>query len=75
MNIHKTLLGAPLTAVVRVKPMATPAPSPVVAAKPSTDAVSLSKVAQMRAAIESGTFKVDAGRIADGLLRSGDLTR
>ena len=39
------------------------------------ESVSVSKVAQMRAAIESGTFKVDAGKIADGLIRSGDLAR
>lgn len=37
------------------------------------DTVSLSKVAQMRAAIESGTFKIDAEKVADGILKSGDL--
>lgn len=39
------------------------------------DSVSLSKVAQMRAAIENGTFKINPERIVDGLIRSGDLTR
>lgn len=75
MNIQKTLLSAPLTAVVRTKPMATPTPTSVSASKTPGESISLSKVAQMRAAIEAGTFKVDAGRIADGLLRSGHLTR
>ncbi len=40
----------------------------------SLDTASFSKVARMRAAIEAGTFKVDAGSIADALLKRGDLT-
>lgn len=49
--------------------------TPTKAAATAGESVSVSKVAQMRAAIESGTFKVDAGKIADGLIRSGDLAR
>lgn len=43
---------------------ATPAPS----SEPS-----ISKVARMRAAIESGTFVVNPERVMTGLLESGDL--
>lgn len=35
--------------------------------------VSFSKVAQMRAAIEAGTFKIDPEKILDGMARRGDL--
>lgn len=75
MDIQKTLQSPSLTAVVRTKPMAAVTPTPGIVTKTPGESISLSKVAQMRAAIEAGTFKVDASRIADGLLRSGDLTR
>ena len=65
------------TVVATSNPKTPAGSAPVANAKTpgAGDSVSLSKVAQMRAAIESGTFKVDAGKIADGLIRSGDLNR
>lgn len=36
--------------------------------------VSFSKVAQMRAAIEAGTFKIDPDKILDGMAKRGDLS-
>lgn len=87
MNITKTSPVAPTPASVATNAARSAAPArdgsaaTVVASGAPTktatagESVSVSKVAQMRAAIESGTFKVDAGKIADGLIKSGDLAR
>ena len=83
MNITKTSPAAPTPASVATNAARSTSPArdsnavatPTKAAAPAGESVSVSKVAQMRAAIESGTFKVDAGKIADGLIRSGDLAR
>lgn len=91
MNITKTSPVAPTPASVATNAARSAAPARdasaatvVATSNPKTagaanatagENVSVSKVAQMRAAIESGTFKVDAGKIADGLIRSGDLNR
>ena len=85
MNITKTSPAAPTPASVATNAARSTSPArdsnavavatPTKPAAPAGESVSVSKVAQMRAAIESGTFKVDAGKIADGLIRSGDLAR
>lgn len=73
MNITKVPMGVahvelPVTTklAVAITQKAKPTDAP-------SDTVSLSKVARMRAAIEAGTFKVDAGRIADAMLARGDI--
>lgn len=88
MNITKTSPAAPTPASVATNAARSAAPAREASAAatvvasgaptktaPAGESVSVSKVAQMRAAIESGTFKIDAGKIADGLIRSGDLGR
>lgn len=67
--------AATVVATSNPKTATAPATAKIAAAGNTGESVSVSKVAQMRAAIESGTFKVDAGKIADGLIRSGDLAR